>query len=404
MADRAPRKLLVLTGDHSADGHAAAFIRTLRESGPDGWQIAGVGGVAMQAEPGIEILSDHRDMNVIGIGGVLRAIPSHRRLAQKILAWCDAHKPDVAVLIDYGVFHLHLAPQLRARGIKVLYFIPPQIWASRPWRLKKLRAAADEVLVILPFEEEYYRSRGIPATFVGNPLAARLPPPTTKPDLAARYGLDASRTLIGLFPGSRKLEINYLLTNQIAAAKLLNERYPGRFEFALSKAKNLKDEFFRQRLDAAGGTGLPWLKIVDDNYALLSASDLILAASGTLTLEAALYRTPMVVMYRGPWYAYQLAKRLITVPNIALPNTLTRAGRRIVPELWQYDVNPEQVAATALEMLEPARHAQARQELGDVATMFQDGRTPQRVADAVRRLAEAGDREGAKAAKDGREE
>src|SRR5215217_1523942 len=166
-------KLLVLTGDHSADGHAAAFIAALRERDPS-WHVAGVGGIAMQAA-GIELISDHSEMNVIGPAGVAAAVPSHWRLAKKILAWADANKPDVAVVIEYGVFHLWLAPKLRAGGIKVLYFIPPQIWASRPWRLKKLRRAADEVLCILPFEEPYYRSHGIPATFVGNPLVARLP-------------------------------------------------------------------------------------------------------------------------------------------------------------------------------------------------------------------------------------
>jgi lipid-A-disaccharide synthase len=206
--------------------------------------------------------------------------------------------------------------------------------------------------------------------------------------LAQRHGLDATKTLIGLFPGSRKLEINYLLRNQVEAARVLNERFPGRFEFALSKAANVRDDFFRERLDAAGGRAAPWLKVIDDNYALLSAADLVLAASGTLTLEAALYRTPMVVMYRGPWYAYWVARALITVPHIALPNNLTPAGRRIVPELWQHEANPQRIADEALAMLEPNRYQQVKRDLDDVAEMFGERQTPQRVAEAIRRLAE----------------
>jgi lipid-A-disaccharide synthase len=377
------KKLLVLTGDHSADGHAAAFIAALRQSDPD-WHVAGVGGLAMQAA-GIELISDHRDMNVIGPGGVIKAVPSHWRLAKRILAWVDANKPDVAVVIDYGVFHLWLAPKLRARGVKVLYFIPPQIWASRPGRLKKLRRAADEVLCILPFEQEYYRSHGIPATFVGNPVMARLPAPVAKKELAARHGFDSSRTLIGLFPGSRRVEINHMLGEQIGAARILEQRFPGRFQFGLSKAKNLKEPFFSDALARAGGNQLPGLKVLEESHALLSASDVALVKSGTTTLEATLYRTPMVVMYRGAWWAAMAARRLMTVRHISLPNNL--AGRSVVPELLQYDANATRIADEATKLLDPPCHAAMKSDLDAIACAFADIDTPRRVVEAVTRLA-----------------
>ncbi|HEV2295346.1 MAG TPA: lipid-A-disaccharide synthase [Tepidisphaeraceae bacterium] len=378
------RRLLVLTGDHSADAHAAGLIAALRERDP-AWQIGGVGGVAMAAA-GIELISDHRDMNVIGPGGVVKAVPSHWGLARRILAWVDQNKPDVAVVIDYGVFHLWLAPKLRARGVKVLYFIPPQIWASRPWRLKKLRRAADEVLCILPFEQDFYRRNGIPATFVGNPIVARLPAPVSKADLAARHGLDPTRTLIGLFPGSRRMEINQLLHAQIGAARLLEQRFPGRLQFGLSKAQNLKDGFFDQAFARAGGKQLPELKVLEQSHALLSACDVALVKSGTVTLEATLYRTPMIVMYRGPWYAYLLARVLMTVQHISLPNNL--AGRRLVPELWQREANATRIADEAATLLDPANHARMQADLATVAAQLADADTPQRVADAVVRLSE----------------
>jgi len=379
------KRLLVLTGDHSADMHAAAFIAALRDVDP-GWTVAGVGGVAM-ADAGIELISDHRDMNVIGLG-IFKAIPSHRRLARRILQWVDANKPAVAVLVDYGVFHLWLAPKLRERGVKVLYFIPPQIWASRPWRLKKLRRAADEVLCILPFEEPYYRRHGIPATFVGNPLASRLPAPVSKAEFAQRYGLDATKQLIGLFPGSRRMEINQLLANQVGAAKLLDARHPGKFRFVMSRAKNLKSkgDFFDRAFDRAGGKALASLRVLEENHALLSACDLALVKSGTVTLEATMYHTPMVVMYKGPWYAYLVARALMTVKHISLPNNL--AGNRLVPELWQYEANPKTIADAAEKLLDPAAHAKMKRDLATIASTFANVQTPTRVAEAIVRLAE----------------
>jgi lipid-A-disaccharide synthase len=380
------KKLLVLTGDHSADGHAAAFIAALREADPGAWHVAGVGGAAMQAT-GIELIADHSNMNVIGPGGVVRAVPSHWRLAKRILTWVDANKPAVAVVIDYGVFHLWLAPKLRARGVKVLYFIPPQIWGSRPWRLKKLRRAADEVLCILPFEEAYYRSKHIPATFVGNPLVARLPAPVSKEEFAARHGLDPTKTLIGLFPGSRRMEIHYLLAEQVGAARLLEQRFPGRFQFIMSKARNLKRDFFTESFARAGGNDLRSLKALEENHDLLSASDLALVKSGTVTLEAALYRTPMVVMYRGAYYVYLLARLLMTVKHISLPNNLV--GRRLVTELWQHEANAQRIAEEAEKLLDPMRYAAMKAELDKIAQTFADAETPRRVAAAVARLADA---------------
>jgi lipid-A-disaccharide synthase len=377
------RKLLVLTGDHSADGHAAAMIKALREAQPVGWHIAGVGGVAMQAAGIDTLIADHRDMNVIGPAGVIKAIPSHRRLAKKILSWADANKPDVAVCIDYGVFHLWLAPKLRERGIKVLYFIPPQIWASRQGRLKKLKRAANEVLVVLPFEEAFYRSNGIAATFVGNPVAARLPAAVSKQDFAKQHGLDPNKTLVGLFPGSRRMEINHLMAQQVGAARILDQRFPGRFQFGMSKAKNLKAEFFNAAIKRAGGDG--WIRVIEESHALLSASDVALVKSGTTTLEATLYRTPIVVMYRGAWWASIIAKRMMTVKHISLPNNL--AGKAIVPELLQYDANPERIAEEALKLLEPERNAKIKGDLDMVARQFAEIDTPHRVAERVEALA-----------------
>lgn len=376
-------RLLILTGDHSADMHAAGIARALRRLDPS-WQIYGVGAGAMR-DAGVELLADHTNMNVIGPAGVLRAIPSHRKLRRRIVEWTKEHRPRVVMLVDYGMFHLWIGPQLRRLGARVIYFIPPQIWASRPWRIRNLRRAADEVLCILPFEEAYYRSRGVDARFVGNPLVSSLPPATTKAALAERHGLDANKTLIGLFPGSRRMEIKHLLARQLAAAKLLHQRFPDRFQFALARAANLSDAFFDQAMahaKAAWDASAPSVKILaGENHALLSACDLALVASGTVTLEAALYGTPMVIMYRGAAPAYWLAKAMITVDHIGMPNLL--AGRRIVPELWQNDVTPEHIASTVTQMLEPSGFAKTKSDLAAVAAQFGDHVASTQVAQAI---------------------
>lgn len=376
-----PRRLLILTGDHSADMHAAGIARALRQLDPS-WVISGVGGAAMR-DAGVELLADHTHMNVIGPGGVLRAIPSHRRLRRKIIEWVRQHRPRVVMLVDYGMFHLWLGPQLRGLGAKVIYFIPPQIWASRPWRLRKLRRAADEVLCILPFEPEYYRRHGINAQFVGNPLAGNLPPATTKVHMAERHGLDANRTLIGLFPGSRRMEIRNLLARQLDAARILNQKFPGRFQFALAKAANLPDAFFQDAWQrATKQADLPAVKILTgENHSLLSSADLVLVASGTVTLEAALYNTPMVIMYRGAYVAYLLARMLMTVPHIGMPNLL--AGRRIVPELWQNQATGPRIADEAVKLLDEDRYRQARSDLERVSTSISTQNAAHRVAEEI---------------------
>lgn len=382
MSSPSPR-LLILTGDHSADMHAAAIARALRQLDPS-WLISGVGGVSMR-DAGVELLADHTHMNVIGPGGVLRAIPSHRRLRRKIVEWVQQHRPRVVMLVDYGMFHLWLGPQLRALGAHVIYFIPPQIWASRPWRIRKLRRAADEVLCILPFEPEYYQSRGIRAQFVGNPLVSQLPPPVTKTDMARRHGLDSARTWIGLFPGSRRLEIRQLLWRQLQAARILNQQFPGRFEFALAQARNLSETYFQEmfgRASTQAGTGLPPIKVLTgENHALLSACDLALVASGTVTLEAALYNTPMVIMYRGAYPAYLLARMLMTVSSIGMPNLL--AGRRIVPELWQNQATGEHIADEAVKLLDETRYQQARSDLQRVSASVSSENAANRVAEII---------------------
>lgn len=377
------KRVLILTGDHSADRHAASIVSALKGIDPE-WQVTGVGADAMQAA-GVELIANHHGMNIIGPAGVLAAVPSHLRLGKKILRWVDEHRPKVVVLIDYGVFHLWLAPKLKARGVKVMYFVPPQIWASRPGRLKKL-CHADRVLCILPFEEGYYRDHGIDATFVGNPLVNQLPPPESKESFCGRHGLDAGRTLIGLFPGSRRLEINYLLSEQIGAARLLHERFPNRFAFVLARASNLKDDFFARALARAGGSDSPPLKVLrGENHAILSACDLALLASGTVTLEAALYRTPMVVMYRGSRLVYWIARTMITVDHVAMPNLL--AGREIVPELLQRRANAEDIADAAVEALEPRRLGETERQLDALARQFSDRDTPGVVAREIVALA-----------------
>lgn len=346
-------RLLIISGDPSGDYHAANVVKALRALNPD-VQVVAVGGEHLKAL-GVELISDQSQMARVGLGSVWGA-PYHYFLGKKILKFADDFKPDAVLHIDYGVFNLYMAKQLKARGFKTFYYIPPQVWASRPGRIQKIKKAIDHVFCIFPFEEQLYQRNDIPVTFVGHPLVGQLPPKADKTEFCTRYGLDPSRPIIALFPGSRSMEINYLLTPMIESTQLIRQQLP-QAQFILAKASHLKADFFK---DVPNDIQV----IAGENHATLSLSDAIIAASGTVTLEAALYGTPMVIVYRGSALAYQIAIRLCRLPYIGLPNVLcsipdiNNPKQNIqpptFPEFWQDDVNAKTITESLMPLLNRA--------------------------------------------------
>lgn len=395
----AKRRLFIITGDYSGDVHGANVVKALKAQDPE-IEIAAVGGPNLHAQ-GVPLLSDQSQMGRMGIGGLLLGAPYHYFLGQNILKFLKTFRPDAVLLIDYGVFNLLMAQKLRKLGIKVFYFIPPQVWASRKGRIKKIKAAVDHVFCIFPFEEALYQAEGIPVTYVGHPLVGQLPLPADRQAFCERHGLDPDRPILGIFPGSRKMEIDYLLKDIIGSVAALRRQKPD-LQFVLAQAPSLNPTYFKKRLcDAlqqlssgdSHPAGAPLLAsqikiIAQENHAILSVSDVLLAKSGTTTLEAALYRTPMVIVYKGHPIAYQLALRLCYLPCIGLPNILTDMKNPPIPELWQHDVNPTRLSETLLPLFDAHASSTQRQQASfeQIHTLFRVGEAPSNVANGILRL------------------
>src|SRR5579859_7383830 len=309
-------------------------------------RVLGMGGERMEAL-GFERVVRSEDVAVMGITEVIRHLPQIYREYRKLKAAVRERRPDVAVLIDFPDIHLKLAEEFRRLGIPVIFFVSPQLWAWKKGRIKKVQRFVDRMLVIFPFEEPFYRERGVDARYVGHPLADLPLPSVARAEFAAANGLDAGRRWIGLLPGSRAKEIRLNLPEMLKAARMLVERGP-ETEFLLPLAPTLTTEQIRETsaILTEHGAGLPVEMVRDARAALFHARGSIVA-SGTATVEAALIGNPFVVVYRVSPVTYAIAKRVVTVPHVAMVNLV--AEKRLVPELIQDDFR----AGRIVQELEP---------------------------------------------------
>ncbi|MHB1841088.1 MAG: lipid-A-disaccharide synthase, partial [Acidobacteriaceae bacterium] len=316
-------QIFLSAGEASGERYGAMLIEAVRAARPDA-KFFGLGGTAMEAA-GCERIVRTEDMAVMGITEVLRHLPriygEYRRLVRSI----RARKPDLAVLIDFPDVNFRLARELKRSGIPVLYFVSPQLWAWKQYRVRWVRERVSKMLVIFPFEEKYYRERGVDAEFVGHPLADLPLPTVTRQDYASQYGLDAAKEWIGLLPGSRAKELRHNLPVMAAAANLLGSSY----EFLLPAAATLDPAWIRmtvaQSRAAQHGAGVA-IRVVDDARAALYHARASVVASGTATVEAALIGNPFIAVYRLSKFSYAVARRLVDVPHVAMVNLI--AGKR----------------------------------------------------------------------------
>jgi lipid-A-disaccharide synthase len=358
--------IFISAGEASGERYGALLIealqRRLAERG-DGAKFVGMGGPAMTAA-GLQRVVRAEDMAVMGITEVVRHLPRIYREFRKLKQSLHERQPDVAVLIDFPDIHFKLAKELRALGVPVIFFVSPQLWAWKKRRIKLVQKYVDRMLVIFPFEEPFYRERGVTAEFVGHPLAELALPGATREEFAAANKLDPAKTWIGLLPGSRAKEIRDNLPEMLKAGRELAGRHDrGRFEFVLPLAGTLNSvqREFVGRVVSEHGKGLK-LRLVDDSSpqrrgpvagdpdnaraALLHARASVVA-SGTATVEAALIGNPFLVVYRVSPVTYAIAKMVVTVPHVAMANLI--AGKRVVPELIQ----KEFTASNIVRHLEP---------------------------------------------------
>jgi lipid-A-disaccharide synthase len=325
--------------------HGADLVAALRTLVPN-VEVRGIGGPRLRAA-GMETLVDAAAIATMGLtearerlGAVLRAFRAMRRLVR-------TDPPDLLVLIDFAEFNLALAGVAHRRGVPVLYYISPQVWAWRRGRIRKIARRVDRLAVVFPFEAPLYAGSGARAEFVGHPLLDRVRPTRTRDETLARHGLDPAKRLVALLPGSRSKEMHLLLPVMADAAERLAAR--GDVQCAVALADTLSHADIAATMRARP---LPARVVEGDTYDLVHASELALVASGTATLETALLERPMVIAYRVSPLTYALARRLVAVPFIGMPNLI--AGRGIVPELIQNDATGPRLAAEATRFLDDA--------------------------------------------------
>ncbi len=335
-------RILIVTGEASGDLHGANLALALRGLRPEA-QILGVGGPKMSAA-GVQLVQGIERLDAIGIiglgqvGVVLRKYRALRQLIRR-------EAVDAVVFVDNPEMNLRLAKIARKAGRRVVYYISPQIWAWRAWRINLIKRVVDRMIVILPFEEALYRGAGVPCDFVGHPLLDAVAPSYDREELRKRFGIDPGTPVLGLLPGSREQEIRSLLPLMMLAAKRLAPRYPG-LRLLVAQADSIRDG---QIEEVVAGSGLSLQIIKDQASEVMAASDVLLVASGTATLQAAVVGTPMVILYKLPWLTYWVGRLLVRVHSIGLVNLV--AGRRVAPELLQQDATPARVVEEADRLL-----------------------------------------------------
>ena len=372
-----PPRILIVAGEPSGDLHAGDLAREIRSARPD-VQLFGLGGPALR-EAGAEILADPTRIAVVGLVEVLRHLPAFRRLFRLAVKALDDRRPDLVVLIDYPGFNLRFAREVRRRGIRLVYYISPQIWAWDPGRIRLIRRCVHRMLVLFSFEKTLYEKAGVPVTFVGHPLLDRVRPALTKQQALARFGLEDGLPVIGLLPGSREGEIRRLLPVFLAAGERIAKALPSSARFILIKAPHLPWEIYQPALRHSSLQP----KVIERwDYDGVHACDLVLVASGTATLECALLERPMVIGYKTSPLTYLAARLLLRIPFIGLVNVV--AGKNVVPELIQNRAAPEEIAQAAMEIWSSAeKRDRMKQALKEIRPALGQPGASARAAQAV---------------------
>lgn len=370
--------ILISCGEPSGDLYAAALLDELRRLDPT-TRAWGFGGERLE-KAGCELVGHYEGLTVTGLSEALRVLPRSLDMYRRLVARSDRARPDLLVAIDFPDFNFRLARALKRRGVPVVYYVSPQVWAWRRGRLKTMKAIADRVLVIFPFEEPLYRQAGIPVDFVGHPLLdlARATEPRDR--VLSSLGLAPTAPTIGFLPGSRPNEVRRILPDLVRAIPLIRRQAPAA-QFVIARAPNLAADLFED-----SETGVQGLAVVEGRTDdVLAASDLVVTASGTATIQTAIHGVPMVVVYRLSSMTYRLGKPFVHVTNYAMVNLVE--GHAVVPELIQHDFTPEAVAAEAVSLLrDKARADRMRADLRTVREKLGTNGASARAAEAVLKI------------------
>ena len=367
------RRVMIIAGEASGDLHGSGVVRELKRLVP-ALEILGVGGDLMRQE-GMELIYHIRELSFMGFLEVVKHLPVIRSVERTLTSLLDLKRPDVLVLIDYPGFNLRFARIAKKRGIKVVYYISPQVWAWHRSRVKKMKTVVDKMLVIFPFEEEFYRREGIDVEFVGHPLLEVLETGLDRTGFFKRFGIPPETRILALIPGSRTQEIHSIFPVMIGVARRLRQEFD--LEVAIGVAPTLDQHFFEGMFDVSG-----FHLIKHATYELMENAHFALVTSGTATLETACFRTPMFVVYKTSWFTYLLGRLLVSVKNIGLVNIV--AGKQIVPEFIQHRANIETMTRAARALLnDQSQLAVMREELSTIKSKLGTTGASQRVAERI---------------------
>lgn len=364
--------MMIIAGEASGDMRAAELVRAIKALAPD-TRLTGIGGECMQ-QAGVILFENITSLAVIGIVEVLKNIGTIKKVFELTLSQVDSQRPDAVILVDYPGFNLRLAKELKKRGIKVFYYISPQVWAWREGRIEKIKTLVDRMLVLFPFEKELYAKHGMHVDYVGHPLVDEIKTDQHPDNVLRCIGLiPEGKITIGLMPGSRQKEVTRHLPSMIEAAQQLHAKN-SQYQFLLLKASTIS----RSTLNSYLPDNLPVKIHEGSSYNGINAMDAAIVASGTATLETALLGKPMVIIYKTSWITYAIAKAVIKIPYIGLVNVV--AGRKIVPELIQNDCNAAAIATTIEQVLHDPSMIQ---QLANVKTALGQPDASRRAAEVI---------------------
>ena len=360
------KKVMIIAGEASGDQHAALLVSAALKKNSD-IEFFGIGGENMRAAS-VKTLVDAADMAVVGLIEVL----AHRKVIfgalNQMRSLLVEKRPDLLILVDYPEFNLRLAKAAKDAGIKVLFYISPQVWAWRQKRVHTIRERVDMMAVVFPFEVEFYEQHHVPVRYVGHPLVNEVKASKSRTELLAEFSLHAERPVVGIFPGSRKSEIKRLLPILLDAARLILKQQPD-VQFVMPLASTIDESF----LDIKDDPLRPYINIIPRrSYDVIESCDAIMTVSGTVTLEIALMKKPMVIINKVAWLTYHIVSRMLKIDHIGLCNIV--ADKRLVPELIQQDAKPTLIADEIIRFLNDADYLQrtvasleiVREQLGNV--------------------------------------
>lgn len=374
----ARRRVLLVAGEASGDLHGADLVAALRARVPD-LEVVGLGGDQLRLV-GMRTIADAADVATVGVVEAVGRLGVLARTYRALARMLQRERPDLVILIDFPEFNLRLARIAKRYGVPVFYYIGPQVWAWRPGRVRTVARRVDALALVFPFEPPLYAARCPEAAFVGHPLLDRVRATRSRAESLGRYGLDPNRLTVALLPGSRRKEVRYVLPRLLDAAEILRQERPCQFTLALAPTvpeKAVEAEIAGRDIDVR--------IVTDDTYNMVHAADVALVASGTATLETALLERPMVIVYRLSPVTYTLARLLVGVRFIGIPNIV--AGREIVPELVQGSATGHRIAAAARAIIDDAsgRERMVR-ELAAVRNVLGPEGASGRAAEMARRL------------------